>query len=175
MRGFCRRGGREGKGYCGKQPGPQRKGRWTSGKPGVGRPYNRSTEKGWAQWAGEQWIRCSGGEYNRIVAAPVELGPGLAAVPGPSGGSQTMGTGGGPRAEWVEGRGPPQEMQCCSPQYRWDRKRQRPEGRDHQCTAQHRNQIWPEIFLNCSTAGQRSNGAGHRKRTNRGSLNTGQG
>ena len=60
---------------------------------------------------------------------------------------------GGGRAEWVEGRGAPREMQCCSPWCRWDHKRRRPEERSHQCTAHHSNRIWPEIFLNCSTAG----------------------
>ena len=36
-----------------------------------------------------------------------------------------------------------------------------------------RNQIWPEIFLNCSTDGQNSNDAGHHQTTNNGGRNSG--
>ena len=37
------------------------------------------------------------------------------------------------------------------------------------------NQIWPEIFLNCSTDGQGSNDAGHHKTANSSSQNSGRG
>ena len=67
------------------------------------------------------------------------------------------------------------EMQCGSPRYRWDHTRRRPEVGSRQCKTHHSNQIWPEIFLNCSTGGQSSNDAGHHKTTNRGSQNSGQG
>ena len=45
----------------------------------------------------------------------------------------------------------------------------------HQHTGRRSDRIWPEIFLNCGTGGQDSNDQGHRKTTNKGSPNTGQG
>ena len=73
-----------------------------------------------------------------------------------------------PLGKVVGGTRTPQEMQCCSPQYRWDHKLQRPEGRSHQHKAPHGNQIWPEIFLNCNTDGKGLNDEGRHKTTNKG-------
>ena len=47
----------------------------------------------------------------------------------------------------VGGTGTPWEWQCCSPEYRWDDKCQRLEGRNHRYTTHHRDQIWPGIFF----------------------------
>ena len=65
-------------------------------------------------------------------------------------------------------------MQCCSPRCRWDQKCQRPEVRNRQQKTYHRKS-WPDLFLNCSTAGPGSHDAGHHKTTNRESQNSGRG
>ena len=86
-----------------------------------------------------------------------------------------MGLGGGVEAKVGGGMRTPMEMQCCSPQYRWNHKRHRQEGCSHQHKAHHRNQIWPGILLCCCADGHGSNDEGHHKTTITGSLNSGQG
>ena len=92
-------------------------------------------------------------------------------LPGPAG----WGWGGWVQAKVGGGMRTPMEMQCCSPQYRWNHKRHRQEGCSHQHKAHHRNPICPGILLCCCTDGHGSDDEGHHKTAITGSLNSGQG
>ena len=130
--------------------------------PGDGTPNGRG-----AGWAG-------GNPRQGRVGTCVGRGSGQEEARTAAGTSVVGGGEGPPTDRMGEGTRTPREVQCCIPQYRWGHKHLHLEGLNHQCTAHSGNTIWPEIFLNCSTACQSSNGVGQHKTASMGSPKTGQ-
>ena len=124
-------------------------------------------------------------KQNGFATAAAELEPGLAAAWGPGGGGRAMGFGEGPVAKdsrqahagqdgWWGEATPEDAVQLA--RVEWES--QPPVPSNAQTLARHphqQNQIWPEVFLSCSTCDHNENGTGHNRMKIGERQNTGQG